>query len=80
MPFRHSKVLLVGDKNQLPSIGPGNVLMDMLAAKVPNVNRQRFSGSQRVRVLLTMHKINAVKCWILNQKTLLYFKIARKSS
>ncbi len=55
----HSKVLLVGDKNQLPSIGPGNVLMDMLAAKVPNVNLTKiFRQSEGSSIAYNAHKIN----------------------
>ena len=34
----HTCVLLVGDSDQLPSVGPGSVLLDLLSAsRVPRV-------------------------------------------
>lgn len=38
---RHTRLTLVGDKNQLPSVGPGQVLADLLnSGKVPTVELQ----------------------------------------
>ncbi len=33
----HARVVLVGDPAQLPSIGPGNILQDLLSMRFPNV-------------------------------------------
>ncbi|MBC5824919.1 MAG: AAA family ATPase [Candidatus Eremiobacteraeota bacterium] len=35
-------ILLVGDADQLPSVGPGNILADLIAAGVPNVRLQEI--------------------------------------
>jgi exodeoxyribonuclease V alpha subunit len=32
--FTHTKLILVGDPNQLPSVGPGNVLRDLLSQRL----------------------------------------------
>lgn len=57
----HSKVLFIGDADQLPSVGPGNVLKDLLgsgvlaSSKLTQIFRQA-AGSQIIR---NAHKINA---------------------
>ena len=40
-----TKVLLVGDKDQLPSVGPGNLLSDMLKQNPGNLSDQNLSSS-----------------------------------
>ena len=57
---RHTSLIIVGDSQQLPSIGPGNVLKDMLAARVcanttlRNIHRQA-EGSDIIKIA---HVIN----------------------
>jgi len=54
-----ARVLIVGDKDQLPSIGPGNVLKDMLSAGLPSVNLTRiFRQSEGSRIALNAHMVN----------------------
>lgn len=36
--FRHTKLLLIGDASQLPSVGCGNVFYDLLSSSLPKVN------------------------------------------
>lgn len=48
-----SMLLIVGDKNQLPSVGPGSVLRDLIASKVPmaeltTIKRQEDGGITRL--------------------------------
>lgn len=43
----HCKVILVGDKNQLPSIAAGNVLTDLIAAGVPTFHLEENHRSIR---------------------------------
>jgi exodeoxyribonuclease V alpha subunit len=54
-------LLLVGDVDQLPSVGPGEVLRDLLAATtLPRVRlTQIFRQAQRSGVVTNAHRINA---------------------
>ena len=53
-------VILVGDVDQLPSVGAGNVLSDILSSGVvPFVKLNRiFRQAQRSRIITNAHKIN----------------------
>lgn len=52
-------VLLVGDANQLPSVGPGNVLGDLIASQlVPTVSLQQiFRQRETSNIVSTAHNI-----------------------
>ncbi len=54
-------LILVGDVNQLPSVGPGNVLKDILASgSVPQVTlTEIFRQAQSSRIVVNAHRINA---------------------
>ncbi|HKN95571.1 MAG TPA: ATP-dependent RecD-like DNA helicase [Pseudonocardiaceae bacterium] len=55
-------LLLVGDVDQLPSVGPGEVLRDLLAdgTPIPSVRlTQVFRQAQRSGVVTNAHRINA---------------------
>jgi len=53
-------LLLVGDADQLPSVGPGNVLRDILTSEVLPTTRltQLFRQAQGSRIITTAHAIN----------------------
>ncbi|MGQ7279989.1 SF1B family DNA helicase RecD2 [Brevibacillus thermoruber] len=54
-----TKVLLVGDQDQLPSVNPGNVLKDMLDAGVPHVRlTEVFRQAQNSQIVTNAHRIN----------------------
>lgn len=54
-----TKVLLVGDHDQLPSVKPGNLLKDMLEAGVPNVCLQTiFRQAQESQIIINAHRVN----------------------
>ena len=55
------RLVLVGDADQLPSVGPGNVLRDLVAsAVVPVVRLDRiFRQAERSRIVVNAHRINA---------------------
>ncbi|KJS87670.1 MAG: recombinase RecD [Peptococcaceae bacterium BICA1-8] len=55
-----SVVIFVGDVDQLPSVGPGNVLRDIIDSGVVNVvNLTRiFRQAQGSRIITNAHKIN----------------------
>ncbi len=55
-----SRLLLVGDADQLPSVGPGNVLADLIASEVLPVIRLDFIFRQarRSRIVDNAHRVN----------------------
>ena len=57
------RLILVGDIDQLPSVGPGNVLRDMIESGCFPVIRLStiFRQAQSSRIVLNAHRINAGK-------------------
>ena len=55
------KLILVGDIDQLPSVGPGNVLRDLIdSGCFPVVRLERiFRQAQQSRIIQNAHRINA---------------------
>ncbi len=56
-----ASLLLVGDADQLPSVGPGAVLADILASeRVPSARlTELFRQAQESAIVLTAHHVNA---------------------
>ena len=56
----HMTVILIGDVDQLPSIGAGNVLRDIISSDViPVIKLERiFRQAQNSRIITNAHKIN----------------------
>jgi len=54
-----TKLILVGDSNQLPSVGPGNVLADLISSpRIPHVELKRvFRQSAMSRIVTAAHEI-----------------------
>ena len=57
---RHASVLFVGDANQLPSVGPGKFLGDVLeSGVVPSVRLERiFRQGERSGIVEAAHRVN----------------------
>jgi exodeoxyribonuclease V alpha subunit len=57
---RHASLLLVGDVDQLPSVGPGMVLRDLIESGVIPVVRltEVFRQAAHSRIITTAHRIN----------------------
>jgi exodeoxyribonuclease V alpha subunit len=57
----HSTLILIGDVNQLPSVGPGNVLQDMIqSGSVPVVRlTEIFRQAQQSDIVVNAHLINS---------------------
>ena len=55
-----TRLVFVGDKDQLPSVGPGNVMADMLKTKqIPTIQlSQIFRQAQESMIIVNAHKIN----------------------
>lgn len=70
-------LLLVGDADQLPPVGPGNVLRDLLRSEtIPTVHlTELFRQAQQSQIVVNAHRINAGQMPSLQreQKTDFYF-------
>lgn len=55
-----ARVILIGDINQLPSVGPGNVLKDLIASAVIPTNglNEIFRQAAGSRIITNAHRIN----------------------
>ena len=58
---RECHLLLVGDADQLPSVGPGNVLRDLLRSEaLPAVRLiELFRQAQQSNIIVNAHRINS---------------------
>lgn len=59
----HMRLILVGDIDQLPSVGPGNVLRDIIDSEmIPVIRLTRiFRQAQSSRIVMSAHSINEGK-------------------
>ena len=65
-----TRLILVGDIDQLPSVGPGNVLKDIINSGVIKVVMldEIFRQAEESMIIVNAHKINKGEKLILNQK------------
>ena len=58
--FLGTKLILVGDSDQLPSVGPGNVLKDLIASeKVPYITLNKiFRQAAKSKIIVNSHRVN----------------------
>jgi exodeoxyribonuclease V alpha subunit len=56
----HAHLILIGDVDQLPSVGPGNVLKDIIASGIFTVVRltEIFRQAQESMIIVNAHKVN----------------------
>lgn len=72
----NTALILVGDHNQLPSVGPGNVLKDILDTDIKSVRLNKiFRQAQESNIVVNAHRINYGLYPILNQKNKDFFFI-----
>jgi exodeoxyribonuclease V alpha subunit len=57
----HCQLVLVGDVDQLPSVGPGTVLLDFIRSRAVPVARLAhiFRQAEQSRIVVNAHRINA---------------------
>lgn len=72
---QNTKVLFVGDVDQLPSVGPGNVLNDFIQSGIPTVRlNEVFRQAQDSQIITNAHRINKGKSLLIdNDKNDFYF-------
>ena len=74
-----TKLLFVGDTDQLPSVGPGNVLRDMLQAGIPHVRlTEIFRQAQKSQIVTNAHRINQGKRILADPEKNDFFFIGRE--
>lgn len=58
--YMGTKLVLVGDSNQLPSVGPGSVLKDLIESeKIPMTNLDKiFRQAAQSKIILNAHNVN----------------------
>jgi exodeoxyribonuclease V alpha subunit len=74
-----TRLIMVGDVDQLPSVGPGNVLRDIIESKAVSVVRLNriFRQSDESLITLNAHKINNGEMPILNDREKDFFFIQK---
>ncbi|CEK36248.1 SF1B family DNA helicase RecD2 [Paraclostridium sordellii] len=77
-----TRVILVGDSDQLPSVGAGNVLKDIIDSKVINVVRlnEIFRQAQESMIVVNAHRINQGLPLHLNVKGKDFFFIKKNTN
>lgn len=74
-------IILVGDSDQLPSVGPGNVLKDILETSIESVRLKKiFRQAGESNIIVNAHRINEGKYPILNEKDKDFFFIDTNTS
>lgn len=64
--YMGTKLVLVGDSNQLPSVGPGSVLKDIIESeKIPITNLDKiFRQAAQSKIILNAHQVNKGESFI----------------
>ncbi len=75
-----TRLIMAGDMNQLPSVGPGQILRDMIdSGCVPVVMLQRiFRQAEESDIVVNAHKINRGEPLLLDNKSRDFFFLERK--
>lgn len=77
-----TRLILVGDVNQLPSVGPGNVLKDIINSHCFNVVMltKIFRQAEGSDIIINAHKINAGEQISLDNKSMDFFLLKRDNA
>ena len=77
-----TRLVLVGDVNQLPSVGPGNVLRDIIDSKAfPVVKLTKiFRQAAESDIIVNAHKINAGQSINMDNKSRDFFLLQRDNA
>ncbi|SFR73271.1 SF1B family DNA helicase RecD2 [Anaeromicropila populeti] len=77
-----TRLILVGDENQLPSVGPGNVLRDIIYSNCfPMVRLTTiFRQAAESDIIINAHKINEGKSIALDNKSKDFFLLQRETA
>lgn len=72
----NTALIMVGDSDQLPSVGPGNVLKDIINTNIKTVRLEKiYRQSLKSNIIVNAHKINKGQYPILNESDKDFFFI-----
>jgi exodeoxyribonuclease V alpha subunit len=76
-----TRLIIVGDVDQLPSVGPGNVLKDLIESEYIKVVRLKeiFRQGAESLIVINAHRINEGQMPLLNQKDKDFFFISEEN-
>ena len=77
-----TRLILVGDKDQLPSVGPGNILKDMIVSGAFRVItlQKVFRQAEQSDIVMNAHKINRGELLALDNKSKDFFFLKREDA
>lgn len=77
-----TRLILVGDVDQLPSVGPGNVLKDIINGGIARVVKldEVFRQAQESMIIVNAHRVNKGQKPLLNVKDKDFFLIPKASN
>lgn len=77
---RGARLILIGDSDQLPSVGAGNILEDIIASERISTIRltEIFRQSKESLIITNAHRINSGECPILNITNNDFFFVRRE--
>ena len=77
-----TKLILVGDVNQLPSVGPGNVLKDIIESKCfPVIYLHHiYRQGEKSDIIINAHKINRGEHFTMDNKSMDFFLLPRRTT
>lgn len=77
-----TRLIIVGDADQLPSVGPGNVLKDIINSECIKVVKltEIFRQARESAIVMNAHRINSGEYPILNEKNKDFFFMKRYST
>lgn len=72
---KDTKILFVGDTDQLPSVAPSNVLQDLIKSGIPTIElKDVLRQAKNSQIVENAHRINEGKSLLIdNQKKELFF-------
>ncbi len=75
-----SRVVMVGDKDQLPSVGPGSVLKDILKSKVVSFTQLKhiFRQDENSLIVYNAHRINNGDMPVIDNSSKDFFVVSKK--
>lgn len=75
-----TRLILVGDSDQLPSVGPGNVLRDIIDSGAVPVIRltEIFRQSERSMIAVNAHRINSGEYPLINDRDKDFFLVSAR--